>query len=190
MDFSLARQRSAALGDALLDAWSEQDPVRHADFKRWTHQQHSWLDDHDRFRVLHDQNHKPWWEWPLPLARHENKALRAWAEQHHGALLREQLTQWHLDRQWQAIRRQAAELGIQLFGDLPFYVSSDSADVWSNRSLFTVKENGQLTTQSGVPPDYFSATGQLWGSPVYRCCLLYTSPSPRDKRQSRMPSSA
>ena len=91
VDFSLARQRSAALGDALLDAWPEQDPVRHADFKRWTHQQRSWLDDHARFRVLHDQNHKPWWEWPLPLARHDNKALRAWAKQHHCALLREQL---------------------------------------------------------------------------------------------------
>ena len=101
-----------------------------------------------------------------PLARHDNKALKARAQQHDDALLREQLIQWQLDRQWQAIRRQATNLGIQLFGDLPFYVSSDSADVWSNRSLFTVKENGQLTTQSGVPPDYFSETGQLWGSPV------------------------
>ena len=145
VEFNLAQQRASALGDALLDAWPEQDPVRHAAFNSWAQQQRSWLQDHARFQVLHDQHNTAWWEWPLPLARHDNKALRSWAEQHDDALLREQLIQWQLDRQWQAIRRQATNLGIQLFGDLPFYVSSDSADVWSKRSLFTVKENGQLS---------------------------------------------
>jgi 4-alpha-glucanotransferase len=73
-----------------------------------------------------------------------------------------------LDQQWQAVRSLADQLGVQIFGDLPFYVARDSADVWSHRKLFSIQADGTLTTQSGVPPDYFSATGQLWGTPVYR----------------------
>ena len=82
VEFNLAQQRASALGDALLDAWPEQDPARHAAFKRWAQQQRSWLQDHARFQVLHDQHNTAWWEWPLPLARHDNKALKAWAQQH------------------------------------------------------------------------------------------------------------
>jgi 4-alpha-glucanotransferase len=117
---------------------------------------------------LHAQHNNAWWTWPKPLAQHQRRALKAWAADHQAALLKERLMQWQLDRQWQEIRRLAHDLGVVLFGDLPFYVSTDSADVWSHRNLFTVKESGELTLQSGVPPDYFSETGQLWGSPVYR----------------------
>ncbi len=82
VEFQLAQQRASALGDALLDAWPEQDPVRHDAFNRWAQQQRSWLQDHARFQVLHDQHNTAWWEWPLPLARHDNKALKAWAQEH------------------------------------------------------------------------------------------------------------
>ena len=167
VDLDLAQQRYQALADALLDAWPDQNDERKAVFNTWEEQQ-GWLDDHALFTVLHDQHSNAWWTWPEPLARHQSKALNRWASEHSEALLRERLLQWHLDRQWQKIRVLAKDLGVKLFGDLPFYVSSDSADVWSRRHLFTISDNGTLSTQSGVPPDYFSETGQLWGSPVYR----------------------
>ena len=167
LDFELANRRSSALADALLDAWHQQDQSRHDSFDSWCKNQ-KWLDDHARFSVLHAQHQGPWWSWPSDLAHHNTNALKSWSEEHANDLLRIKLQQWHLDRQWQAIRDLARQRGVLLFGDLPFYVSADSSDVWSHRNLFTIKENGELTTQSGVPPDYFSETGQLWGSPVYR----------------------
>lgn len=167
LDFQLADQRCDALRDALLQHWSQQDAERQRLFAAWCADQ-SWLEDHVLFTVLHRQQQAPWWSWPEALARHDARALRTWAADHGEELLKERLMQWHLDRQWQDIRELARQRGVLLFGDLPFYVSSDSVDVWSHRPLFTVKQNGELTTQSGVPPDYFSETGQLWGSPVYR----------------------
>ena len=167
LDFELAHRRSAALADALLRRWAEQSAERHQAFALWCQDQ-AWLEDHARFSVLHDLHQGAWWSWPKALACHNRKALRDWSRDHADDLLRIKLQQWHLDQQWQAVRELARERGVLLFGDLPFYVSADSADVWSHRHLFTIKENGELTTQSGVPPDYFSETGQLWGSPVYR----------------------
>ena len=130
--------------------------------------QQSWLEDHALFTVLHDHYQKAWWNWPEKLARYNNKTLHHWSKGHKDKLLRSKLQQWQLNQQWEAIRELAKSKGILIFGDMPFYVSADSVDVWSHRKLFTVKEDGNLTTQSGVPPDYFSETGQLWGSPVYR----------------------
>ena len=77
------------------------------------------------------------------------------------------MIQWHLDNQWKNIKNFAKLCNVNLIGDLPFYVSWDSADVWSNKSLFSIFKNGTLIYQSGVPPDYFSTTGQLWGTPTY-----------------------
>ena len=167
VDFQLANHRSEALADALLADWPQQASERQDAFQHWCSQQ-SWLEDHVLFSVLHAQHNNAWWTWPKPLAQHQRGALKAWAADNQASLLKERLMQWQLDRQWQEIRRLARDLGVVLFGDLPFYVSTDSADVWSHRRLFTVKESGELTLQSGVPPDYFSETGQLWGSPVYR----------------------
>ena len=101
------------------------------------------------------------------LARHDQDALQAWKRNHQNEFLEQELLQWHLDRQWQRLRRLGAELGVEILGDLPFYVARDSADVWSHRTLFSIAADGCLREQSGVPPDYFSATGQLWGTPVY-----------------------
>lgn len=169
LDCALADRRAAALGAALQEAWSQQPAERHQAFERWCNAQKRWLNDHVHFVELRQQHHgQPWWSWPRPLARHRSKALRGWAKAHHQALEAHRLVQWHLDRQWQALRETARKLGICIFGDLPFYVARDSADVWSCRRLFSIQADGALTIQSGVPPDYFSATGQLWGTPVYR----------------------
>ena len=167
VNIALANQRAAALGDALLKAWPEQSTECNQRFKKWCGEQH-WLHDYACFSVIHDTYQSAWWDWPELLSQHDTRELRTWSRENNAALLRKKLQQWHLNRQWQAIRAQAAERKLSILGDLPFYVSSDSADVWANRHLFSVNQEGELSEQSGVPPDYFSDDGQLWGTPVYR----------------------
>ncbi len=169
LDPALAAERAAALGRHLARRWPSQSPERRRRFRRWRHRQRHWLRDHARFMVLRRlQEGSPWWQWPGPLARRHGRALRALERQHAAALLEEALLQWQLQRQWTALQEHARQRGVQLIGDLPFYVAHDSADVWCHRALFSLRFDGSLERQSGVPPDYFSATGQLWGTPVYR----------------------
>ncbi|MEB3270776.1 MAG: 4-alpha-glucanotransferase [Synechococcus sp.] len=168
-DADLARARAAAIAVALGRHWSGQSPQRIARFEAWSATQRSWLPDHCRFMVLRRlQDGRPWWEWPGPLAQRQHRALTQLQQTHAGDLLQEALLQWQLQEQWQALQRRARVAGLRLVGDLPFYVAHDSADVWCHRGLFSVRLDGSLDQQSGVPPDYFSATGQRWGTPVYR----------------------
>ena len=109
----------------------------------------------------------PWWQWPKDFRIKNNKFLKSWIKTKSQKVLVQKLIQWHLDEQWRDIKNFAKSFNVKLIGDLPFYVSRDSADVWSNKSLFSIFKNGDLIFQSGVPPDYFSSTGQLWGTPTY-----------------------
>ncbi len=168
LNLALANDRSRYLGRLLRESWCEQGQSRHKAFKEWFGK-NPWVKDHSAFMELRRQNDDlPWWKWSNSLAQHKTLALKEWEENNNEALLEHQLVQWHLDRQWQAIRKLAKSLGVILFGDLPFYVARDSVDVWANRELFSIHSNGQMEVQSGVPPDYFSETGQLWGTPIYR----------------------
>lgn len=169
LDLPLATARAEAIAVALARHWPSQDSGRQQAFRRWRRQQRSWLDDHALFMVLRRQQQgRPWWEWPAPLARRDRRALAVVVQNRQQDLLAEALLQWQLQEQWQALRQRAHQRGVRLLGDLPFYVAHDSADVWRRPGLFTVGPDGLLISQSGVPPDYFSATGQLWGTPVYR----------------------
>ncbi len=168
VDFKLANLWSERLGVLLRESWESQENNRHVQFQSWCTKQF-WLEDHALFMEMRRQNNNlPWWEWNLPFAQNNTKEIKQWSVKYQNNLLEQKLLQWHLDRQWQLLKQLAKDLGVVLFGDLPFYVSRDSVDVWSNRSLFSVLTNGALKIQSGVPPDYFSSTGQLWGTPVYR----------------------
>ena len=168
VDFNLANKRSESLGRLLTESWSRQDANRHRQFKDWCEQQF-WLEDHVCFMELRRQhNGLPWWKWPKAFAVRNQIFLQFWKRKNYKNLLEHRLMQWHLDRQWNVLKKLANELGVLLFGDMPFYVSRDSADVWSRRFLFSILPEGELEEQSGVPPDYFSDTGQLWGTPVYR----------------------
>ena len=169
LDPGQASQRAAAIAAALGRHWSQQNATTRERFEQWRQSQRDWLEDHCQFMVLRNlQGGRPWWEWPGPLAQRQQRALRQ-LQQHHGPeLLQEALLQWQLQEQWQALQVRAHAGGLRLVGDLPFYVAHDSADVWCRRGLFSVRLDGSLSEQSGVPPDYFAATGQLWGTPVYR----------------------
>ena len=159
---------SDELAAGLLRSWSRQPAERKRTFERWRRSERHWLADHCRFMVLRElQRGRPWWQWPAPLAQRQRQALGRFDRDQGPALLREALVQWQLQRQWQQLRRAAHGHGVELVGDLPFYVAHDSADVWSRQELFELGAGGSLRQQSGVPPDYFSATGQLWGTPVY-----------------------
>jgi 4-alpha-glucanotransferase len=169
LDPALQERRAQALGLALARHWPRQPRQRQRALRRWCRREAFWLRDHCRFMVLRRQQQgRPWWQWPEPLARRRPAALRRFDREQRELLLAETLLQWLLQEEWQALRRHAAREGVSLFGDLPFYVAHDSADVWSRPWLFSLAAGGNLEEQSGVPPDYFSATGQLWGTPVYR----------------------
>ena len=160
-----------ALNPQLLDTsdplpdWT---PASYRTYQRWCRRQRLWLHDHCRFTVLRQRFQQvPWWQWPQPLAQRQRAALHAFDREHASALRQEAQRQWWLQQQWSRLRRHANEQGVKLLGDLPFYGAHDSADVWSRPGLFSLRSDGSLEQQSGVPPDYFSATGQLWSTPVY-----------------------
>ncbi len=166
-DFDVADAYSEKLGDLLLQGWSSQSEERKLDFYKWTSENY-WVEDYSTFTVIREEfNMMPWWEWPKEFKLKNNKFLKLWIKKNSEKILIKKLIQWHLDNQWKDIKNFAKLCNVNLIGDLPFYVSWDSADVWSNKSLFSIFKNGALIFQSGVPPDYFSSTGQLWGTPTY-----------------------
>ena len=169
LDPALANERATALGRCLRLHWLDQPELERQRFRRWRRRQAHWLRDHCRFMVLRRlEQGRPWWQWPAPLAHRRPDALRRLDQGHGDELLEEALLQWCCECQWRRLRAEAAEQRVRLVGDLPFYVAHDSAEVWARPWLFSVRPDGSLMEQSGVPPDYFSATGQLWGTPVYR----------------------
>lgn len=129
----------------------------------------SWLEDFALFMALKDENGgRIWNEWDPALALREKKALTAARKRLTAEIDNHRFRQFLFFRQWNNVRAYANQHGIQIVGDIPFYVAIDSADVWQNPGLFHLDDTGKPTLVAGVPPDYFSATGQLWGNPLYR----------------------
>jgi 4-alpha-glucanotransferase len=136
--------------------------------EEFTAQNSHWLDDYALFMALKGaQKGANWQEWPRPLVEREPAALQRARQQLAGPVGQFKLGQFLFFRQWKALRRYANERGIRIIGDMPIFVSPDSADVWSNPHLFLLDERRRPKVVAGVPPDYFSATGQLWGNPLY-----------------------
>ena len=166
-DFVIADKLSIIAADLLLENWSFQSKVTQDEFHQWC-QNNKWVDDYSIFMVLKEEfDMNPWWSWPNDFKLRKQDLIKIWINSRTNKLLKQKLVQWHLNRQWLKIKNYAKNRNITLIGDLPFYVSRDSVDVWSNKTLFSITEYGDLIFQSGVPPDYFSSTGQLWGTPVY-----------------------
>ena len=143
------------------------DSLRDA-FERFTRQSASWLDDYALFRVLKDvHGGVAWNEWEPALRSREPAALERVRHELHEEIEAQKLYQFLFSRQWFALKACCNEKGIKLVGDIPIFVAHDSADVWTNPDQFKLKEDGSPIVVAGVPPDYFSATGQLWGNPLY-----------------------
>lgn len=139
------------------------------EFWQFYERESDWLDDFVLYTALkqHHEN-KPWHAWPPAYKLRQAKVLKTFSNQQADELEKIKWLQFVFDRQWNGLKTYCNSLGIRLFGDLPFYVSYDSVDVWAHPDLFSVDKDGQLTSVAGVPPDYFNANGQLWGMPVYR----------------------
>lgn len=131
-----------------------------------------WLDDFALYQAIKAEQGTPWHAWPVPLRDRHPGQLDEARLAHSRPIERTRVAQFYFDRQWKSIHERAGEKGILLFGDLPIFVAHDSADVWAHRELFHLDEAGQMTRVAGVPPDYFSAEGQLWNMPHYRWDVL------------------
>ena len=137
-------------------------------FDRFCADQAAWLEDFSLFIAL--KGHFPgesWSEWPVELRDRYPQALAAMRTQLAEAILFEKFLQYVVQKQWFDLKRHCASRGITIIGDLPIYVDFGSSDVWSHPDRFKLDENREPYVVSGVPPDYFSATGQLWGNPIY-----------------------
>jgi 4-alpha-glucanotransferase len=161
--------RSDMAGEvSLLDRGELPDLAREReDYEAFCRTNAKWLEDYVLFEALTERLGGPWWQWPAAYRRREAGALGRFAQEWQGLLERRRVEQWYFDWQWRALRRYGAGRGVYLFGDLPIYVAPDSAITWSQRQQFQLDADGKPALLSGVPPDYFSADGQLWGNPVY-----------------------
>lgn len=144
------------------------DAEQLARFVAWCKENDDWLDPYVEFMALRELlDHAPWMTWEPGLRDREPDRVAEVLASHARQTLELRFEQWVFARQWRDLRAYAAERGVLFFGDLPIFVSHDSADVWASRSLFELDEQGQPTTVTGVPPDYFAAEGQRWNNPHY-----------------------
>jgi 4-alpha-glucanotransferase len=157
LDSAFERYRSSS--SAQLRSEFDEFRSRHAE----------WLGDFSLFMALKEVHAgKRWDEWPEPLRRRQSEAMASARREFAHGMERQAFRQFLFFRQWEALRRHAASSGVRIIGDVPIFVSSDSVDVWAHPDLFKLDEALHPTAVAGVPPDYFSPTGQLWGNPLYR----------------------
>ncbi|HEY6767856.1 MAG TPA: 4-alpha-glucanotransferase [Candidatus Sulfotelmatobacter sp.] len=133
----------------------------------------SWLNDFGLFMAVKQAyDLAAWTSWESDIAGRQPEALKRWSENLSSSIDAQRFFQFEFFRQWQELRAYGLERNIRIIGDIPIYVAHDSADVWANRQFFLLDERGNPLTIAGVPPDYFSATGQCWGNPIYNWPLL------------------
>lgn len=154
----------------------KKDRAHREPFEAFCSKNRSWLDDFSFFIII--KKHmagESWARWPEGLRDRAPRSLDAIRKEYNEELEKEKFWQYLFFHQWHRLRSFCREKGVQLFGDLALYVSLDSADVWAHPGLFKLDEKKEPVSVSGVPPDYFSSTGQLWGNPVYRWDVLKES---------------
>lgn len=158
--------------DLLVKAYAryqhQTDTEFRSEFESFATQNSSWLNDYALFRALKtEQDGKPWHEWEPSLVRREPVALAEARVKLHQQIEAHKFAQFLFFKQWFELKAYCNERGVSLIGDVPIFVAQDSADVWTNPEQFKLDGNGIPTVVAGVPPDYFSSTGQFWGNPLY-----------------------
>lgn len=161
--------KEALLGQAAEKFISRTGHGPATDYDDFQHQHgERWLDDYALFRLLKSlHNQRAWPEWEKQYVRREPAALDRIRNEHRLDIEKIKVTQFLFDHQWQQFKAYAAEKGICLFGDMPIYIALDSSDAWAHPQRLQINIDGQPSHVAGVPPDYFSNDGQLWGNPLY-----------------------
>lgn len=174
VDFPAVEQARAALlrriFDRLMPAGPSAKSTLDGDpaFQAFVGDNASWLPDYALFMAVKESlGGAGWTRWPKDIRDREEGALRRYGEKLHREIVFHLFCQWLFFRQWGRLKWECEKLDIELVGDVPIYVTHDSADVWANRGLFKLDEAGEPFKVAGVPPDYFSKTGQRWGNPVF-----------------------
>ncbi|RJQ23222.1 MAG: 4-alpha-glucanotransferase [Nitrospiraceae bacterium] len=145
----------------------------HRDFQQFCAENSHWLDNYSLFVSIKDHfKGAEWGRWPEELRDRNEGAITEWTEKLHDGILHEKFLQYVFYSQWSALKNYCDSIGIKIFGDIPIYVNYDSVDVWANPEIFSLDKEKRPVFVAGVPPDYFSSTGQLWGHPVYNWGVL------------------
>jgi 4-alpha-glucanotransferase len=170
VDFAaVIRFRMQALHRAAEKFFAHRQGNDVADFGSFCDEQRSWLEDFALFKALDDHfGNLEWTDWDRDLAQRKVKSIESARQELSSEMRFWKFTQWQFYRQWADVKKYANDRGIRLVGDIPIFVAHHSADVWSHPELFSVDKNGRPRVVAGVPPDYFSETGQRWGNPLYR----------------------
>lgn len=165
--FKLSRLRRA------FARFCTQPEAARADFRAFRTRQAAWLDDFALFMALREAyDGAVWTDWEPAIVQRDPHALATRQQELAEETTFHAFLQFLFERQWTALRRYANERGIRIIGDIPIFVAHDSADVWANQEMFLLDDRGNPTVVAGVPPDYFSPTGQRWGNPLYRWEVL------------------
>ncbi len=170
VDFSLQGPfRLERLRRAAVNFFASDNPGMQADFADFSLTECEWLGDYARFMtILEQQDGRGWNQWPVEFANRDPHALSLLDAVCLSKINFWKFCQWCFSRQWMQLKTYANERGVKFVGDVPIFVAYQSADVWAHRDLFELDETGTPVFVAGVPPDYFSETGQLWGNPLYR----------------------
>ncbi len=144
-------------------------PKQLKEFQQFCDRHNDWLDDYALFMAVKEANNGASWNtWEAGIAKRKPEAMVEWATRLQDAIFYHKFLQYEFFSQWTALKQYANSQGIEIFGDIPIYVAHDSVDVWAHPEIFRLDpKTGEPALMAGVPPDYFSATGQLWGNPVY-----------------------
>ncbi|MFH1295836.1 MAG: 4-alpha-glucanotransferase [Bacteroidota bacterium] len=146
-----------------------QDPTVKLKYRNFLKENYAWLNDYALFlAVKHHLDFKPWYDWEEPIKQRHPDALKQYQELVGEEIETHKFTQYLFFRQWTSVKEYAHKHSIRIIGDIPLYISPDSVDAWTNTGLFEYDVNLNPIRVGGVPPDYFSETGQLWGNPLFR----------------------
>lgn len=172
-DFDAASRISATVMAKAYERFEgNASPKLRRAFNNFCEAERDWLDDFALYQSLKNHFAQPWYEWPDEFKSRDPRSLRSFSKKAHAEIEKVKFEQFIFLDQWNRLKAYCNAIGIRMLGDLPFYVSYDSADVWANREIFSVDKAGKMQFVAGVPPDYFNENGQLWGMPVFRWDML------------------